>query len=32
MTTITDEYMQQILAKTKEYSLVILRADSPPGG
>ena len=26
MTTITDEYMQQMLAKTKEYSLVILRA------
>ncbi len=26
MTTITDEYMQQMLAKTKEYSLVILKA------
>jgi hypothetical protein len=26
MTTITDEYMQQMLAKTKGYSLVILKA------
>ena len=26
MTTITDEYMQQMRAKTKKYSLVILKA------
>jgi len=26
MTAITDEYMQQMIARTKEYSLVILKA------
>ncbi len=26
MTLITDEYMQQVLAKTKDYSIVILKA------
>jgi hypothetical protein len=26
MTTITDEFMQQVLAKTKNYSIVILKA------
>ena len=35
MATITDEYMQQMLAKTKDYSIVLLkpgpRANDYPG-